>query len=56
MLTLKITSFLGPVMVVTSGIPTFRRLSQEEFEFEASLAYIARPCFKKEKKFLLMQK
>jgi hypothetical protein len=29
-------------------IPTLRRLWQEDYEFKASLGYMARPCFKKQ--------
>jgi hypothetical protein len=31
----------------TSAIPAFRMLKQEDWEFDASLDYIARPCLKK---------
>jgi hypothetical protein len=33
-----------------SVIPAFRRLRQEELEFEVTLGYIVRPCLKEKKK------
>jgi hypothetical protein len=37
----------------TLAIPPFRRLSQEDYEFKASLGYIGRICFKNKTKTLI---